>query len=86
MKDCKYGKTSKCSYIPSVKPEASNTYLLPDKLGVYIEYLRARGQEFDITLERNRYLVQEFLKKQDRVLVNPIEAPQTPTCDCIRCK
>jgi hypothetical protein len=50
MKDCKYAKTSKCPYIPSVKPEASNTYLLPDKLGVYIEYLRASGQEFDITL------------------------------------
>ena len=84
-KDCKYAKVSKKPYIPSIKPEATNTYILPDKLGVYIDYLRARGQEFDITLEKNRHLVQEFLKKQGRVLVNPIEAPHTPICDCTRC-
>jgi hypothetical protein len=85
MKDCKRLSLSNKQYISSIKPEANNNYLLPDKLGVYIEYLRANGRDFDITLDECRILVEQHLKKSGRILVNPISAPYTPVCGCTRC-
>lgn len=78
-------KSISSEYIPSIKHEAVNSYSLPNKNTVYIEYLRSRGQEFEIPIVRNRILVKEHLKKQGLILVNPIESHFTSDCGCRLC-
>lgn len=73
-------------YMPSVKTNAINTYILSNKNTVYIEYLRSRGQAFDIPIIINRKLVQAHLIKKGYILVNPIENHVTPNCECNKCK
>ena len=78
-------KSLKKMYIPSLKPDAINSYMLPHKNNIYIEYLRLRDQKFDIPIARNRQLVEEHLKGHGYVLVNPIETHTTPGCGCSSC-
>jgi len=86
MKDCpRQSKTIQKIYIPSIKPEAINSYLLSNNNSVYIEYLRSRGQTFTIPIAKNRQLVAEHLAKMGYVLTNPIETHATPDCGCSRC-
>jgi len=89
MKDCPFkSKSLKKTYIPSLKPEAVNSYLLPNKNIVYIEYLRSRGKDFDLNLVKNRMLVKAHLALPENgglVLVNPIETHVTPKCICKSC-
>lgn len=86
MKDCpRKVKSTKKIYISSLKPEAINSYMLPHNNNIYIEYLRLRGQKFDIPIVINRQLVEEHLKSHGYVLVNPIEKHTTPGCDCSSC-
>ena len=57
--------------IPSIKPQAQRTYQLANKMDVYLEYLRANGQDFGLTLVKNRELTEKHLKTRGYVLVNP---------------
>ena len=86
MKNCpKQSRSIQRTYIPSVKPEAINSYMLPNKNAVYIEYLNSRGQKFDIPLAKNRQLVAAHLQGQGFILVNPIESHATVDCGCKPC-
>ena len=86
MKDCpRQTRSIQRKYIPSVKPEPINSYMLPNKIMVYIEYLNTKGLKFDIDLTSNRQLVAEHLKQRGLVLVNPIETHVTPDCGCKVC-
>jgi hypothetical protein len=86
MDDCpRKSRSIKKEYIHSVKPEVINSYMLPHKNNVYIEYLRVRDQPFEISLVKNHQLVAEHLKAHGYILVNPIEKHVTPDCCCKAC-
>jgi hypothetical protein len=86
MKDCpRHTRSIQRKYIPSVKPEPINSYMLPNKIMVYIEYLNTKGLKFDTDLASNRRLVAEHLKQRGLVLVNPINTQATPDCGCKVC-
>jgi hypothetical protein len=87
MKDCPLkSENIKNIYMPSIKLNTSNTYNLSNKNTVYIEYLRSRGQQFEIPIAINRKLVQSHLLKNGYILANPIENHTTLDCGCNKCK
>jgi hypothetical protein len=85
-KDCPMKPKKISVYIPSIKSIIKDKiYYLSNSNEVYIEYLRFHNLSFDMTLAKNKLLIQIHLQSKGYTLRNPITTHSTPVCDCEIC-